>query len=162
MQPRIAQFSAKPNYEASLSEGDKEQAGSCVNRYGKGYESPSATLVQGTLVLGSIADDGECKICPAGWRAVETAYSPCQLCGVGRYQDRSGQYTCEDCPEGYWTDSTNATAGSACTQCPAGRYVNGTTLWGQLSYAGGDELGGGKRRLGSGPLNPNPAFIRYS
>jgi hypothetical protein len=58
------------------------------------------------------------SLCGAG-SAFNLTSSSCQVCPVGKYQDRPATITCVDATVGYFVNRTKATFAS---QCPAGSY----------------------------------------
>ena len=62
--------------------------------------------------------------CPAGTYAESP--SSCTSCGVGKYNDRTGQSACTDCAKGKYKDQTGGTSEDACTDCGVGKYNDQT------------------------------------
>ena len=71
---------------------------------------------------GSYSDEGakSCETCPAGYYSADGATS-CTACPAGKYNNQTGQSTCQLCPAGSYSNE----GAKSCEECPAGYYCPG-------------------------------------
>jgi hypothetical protein len=59
------------------------------------------------------------KDCPAGYKQLRLAETNCTACANGAFQNAVGQYVCNKCSPGKYTDDTTVPRES-CADCPSG------------------------------------------
>jgi len=100
-----------------------------------GSSSCSPTMVPtffGGCTVGQYAADGSCIDCEVGKYFARPGYqTACLVCAMGKFTNRTGQSSCENCPTGRYNadDATAASehdAASDCLVCSTGKYADTT------------------------------------
>ncbi|KAK7506491.1 hypothetical protein BaRGS_00001966, partial [Batillaria attramentaria] len=116
-------------YNASTLQCDNCPAG----KYSTGYAALSCTSCpagETTPSIGSVRQADCATICQPG-EYYNSVTGVCELCGIGFYQDESGQFKCNPCDRGYITVNNGSQSGSSCAEgCDSGYelLVNGTCV----------------------------------
>ncbi|KAK3789280.1 hypothetical protein RRG08_001670 [Elysia crispata] len=97
-----------------------------VGQYQAGYGQLACLVCSPGLTTDGIgADRGDLCVddCPLG-QYYNTTVSTCQACGLGFYQDQTGQFQCKPCPVGETTGQVESTSIMSCAEgCDSGEQL---------------------------------------